>query len=73
MRAESQLKECNVIKKGMGQKRTPALTMAKTINAEGKRVQHTMQELVEAATHRETSHCFSQTGTEYPNLQRADV
>ena len=47
----------------MGQKRTPAPTMAETINAEGKRVQCTTQDLVEAAIHGEISPRFSRTGS----------
>ena len=51
MRAESRRKGWNTIKKRMGQKRTPAPTMAETINAEGNQVQCTTQESVEAAIH----------------------
>ena len=47
----------------MGQKRTPAPTMAETINAEGNQVQCTTQESVEAAIHWEISLRFSRAGS----------
>ena len=47
----------------MGQKRTPAPTMVETINAEGKQVQCTTQELVKAAIHGEISPQFSRAGS----------
>ena len=62
MRAESQRKGWNAIKKGMGQKRTPAPTMVETINAAGKRVQCTTQESVKAAIHGEISPRFGRAG-----------
>ena len=58
-----QCKGLNAIKRGMGQNRTPAPTMAETIDAEGKQVQCTTQELVEAVIHGEISPRFSRAGS----------
>ena len=55
MRAGNQCRGWNVIKRGMGQKRTPAPTMAETTDAEGKRVHCMTQESVEAAIYGEIS------------------
>ena len=63
IRAESQQKGWNAIKKGMGQNRTPAPTMTEMINAESKQVQCTTQESVEAAIHGKTSPRFSRAGS----------
>ena len=62
MRAEGQRKGWNAIKKGMGQKRTPAPTMVETIGANGKRVQCTTKESVESAIHGEISPRFGRAG-----------
>ena len=55
MRAERQRKGWNAIKNGLGQKRTPAPTMAETVDSDGKRVQCTTKESVETAIHGEIS------------------
>ena len=62
MRAEGQQKGWNAIKKGMGQKRTPAPTMVETIDAESKLVQCTTKESVEAAIRGEISPRSGRTG-----------
>ena len=63
MRAEIQRKGWKAIKKSMVQKGTPAPTTVETINTEGKQVQYTAQELVEAAIHGEISPRFSRVGS----------
>ena len=62
MRAERHRKEWNAIKKGIGQKRTSAPTMVKTIDSDGKWVQCTTKESAEAAIHGEISPRFGRAG-----------
>ena len=61
MRAENQRRSWNDVKKGMGQKRTPAPTTVETLDEESNRVEFNTKESVEAAIHGKTSPRFSRT------------
>ena len=59
IRGESQRRSWNSIKKGMGQKRTPAPTTVETIDEAGNKVECATKETVEEVIHGEISPRFS--------------
>ena len=62
MRGENHRRNCRSIDREIGKTRTPAPTMAETVDEDGKVTQHRTKEEVERVIHNEISPRFSRAG-----------